>query len=110
MFDPPHFQSSFSSSFQNKDQFLPSHKSVNSTAVSKYDTQSIFSVYNRLGHPAVHTIKSIMKACNLPNVNEIQLVFCIACYLGKIHKYTFPSSHTEYTTPFELIYTDLWGP
>lgn len=34
---------------------------------------------------------------------------CAFCQMGKSHKLPFANSATEYTIPFELITTDLWG-
>jgi histone deacetylase 1/2 len=30
--------------------------------------------------------------------------------MGKAHRLHSPMSHTVYTTPLELVYSDLWGP
>lgn len=36
--------------------------------------------------------------------------FCSACCMGKAHKLHSSTSHTTYTKPLLLIYTDLWEP
>ncbi|KAG8502477.1 hypothetical protein CXB51_000392 [Gossypium anomalum] len=55
--------------------------------------------HNRLHHPCNNTL-----ACNsLPRI-------CTTCQLGKAHKLLFGSSHTIYSSPFELVVTDVWGP
>lgn len=35
---------------------------------------------------------------------------CTACCLGKSHKLHAPASTHHYNAPFELIFSDLWGP
>lgn len=35
---------------------------------------------------------------------------CTHYQLGKCHKLPFTDSFTNYTTPLELVSTDLWGP
>jgi histone deacetylase 1/2 len=64
----------------------------------------------RLGHPHFDVLKQVLQYCNISKVNKNTLDFCSACCLGKAHRLPSHLSITQYSFPFELIYTDLWGP
>ncbi|CAH9056104.1 unnamed protein product, partial [Cuscuta epithymum] len=64
----------------------------------------------RLGHPHPEALKSVLQLCNVSVSNKNNLQFCSACCLGKAHRLPAYSSNTVYHKPFELIFTDLWGP
>jgi len=70
---------------------------------------SFATLHSRLGHPNADTIKIISKLCNIPIINKTGSDFCSHCCVGKSHRLPSSPSLTEYSTPFELIYTDLWG-
>ncbi|KAE8711850.1 hypothetical protein F3Y22_tig00110271pilonHSYRG00126 [Hibiscus syriacus] len=63
----------------------------------------------RLGHPAHDTLAKVCKQFNVKALDDINKN-CIACHLGKSHKLPFPCSDSVYDKPFELVYSDLWGP
>ncbi|KAE8713398.1 hypothetical protein F3Y22_tig00110210pilonHSYRG00043 [Hibiscus syriacus] len=65
--------------------------------------------HRRLGHPAHATLEQI---CKLIDVNFEQKVNenCSACHMGKSHKLPFTDSITKYDFPFQLVFSDLWGP
>lgn len=65
--------------------------------------------HQRLGHANARIVSSVLKTCNIPVSNK-NFPFCNGCCYGKSHKLPFPTSLTVYIKPFELIYTDLWGP
>nr|KYP66330.1 Transposon Ty2-C Gag-Pol polyprotein [Cajanus cajan] len=83
---------------------LPSSHTVSSNSVS-YATW-----HSRLGHAHNDVIKSVFKLCNFPIINKSVSDFCTSCCPGKSHKLPSQLSKTVYHTPFELIYSDLWGP
>ncbi|CAH9083274.1 unnamed protein product, partial [Cuscuta epithymum] len=64
----------------------------------------------RLGHPHLEALKSVLKHCNVPTINKSELDFCSSCCLGKVHRLPSSPSTTIFQSPFELIFTDLWGP
>lgn len=64
----------------------------------------------RLGHPHYSIIQSILKSCNVKNVNKSQLDFCNACCLAKSHRLPGTKSKTEYVAPLDLLFMDVWGP
>ena len=43
-------------------------------------------------------------------MNKIGSDFCFPCCIGKSHCLPSSPSLTVYFYPFDLIYTDLWGP
>ncbi|KAH9744437.1 retrovirus-related pol polyprotein from transposon RE2 [Citrus sinensis] len=94
--------------------FSPSpFKSCNPAAL----TMSVSSVgvdllHKRLGHPASHTLQTVIKTCNLfPGINKApKIAFCDACQFGKNHLKHFESVITKTTAPLQLLYADLWGP
>ena len=49
-----------------------------------------------------------MRACNLKPVNIDH--FCSACQMAKSHKLLFVPSDSRAMQPFDLVYSDLWGP
>ncbi|KAJ0017847.1 hypothetical protein Pint_11186 [Pistacia integerrima] len=64
----------------------------------------------RLGHPALRTVKEILSKHHLAVTKNKSFPVCHACQLGKSHKLPFHLSHSVSSTPFELIFMDVWGP
>lgn len=129
VFDPPSFLHSTSSNIHSRSSSRSalscsstikeplssvdtcSIESLDSTTQSYPTSPSVFSLWhNRLGHPAQAIVRFVMKSCSIPHSNKVDSVFCPACCLGKIHNLPFPSTSTEYSTPLQLVHTDLWGP
>lgn len=70
-----------------------------------------FSLWHRrLGHANVKAIRHILDLCNISCCNKDLEEFCDACCLGKAHRIHAPPSETVYSKPFELVFSDLWGP
>ncbi|KAE8721332.1 hypothetical protein F3Y22_tig00016212pilonHSYRG00019 [Hibiscus syriacus] len=65
--------------------------------------------HKRLGHPAYDTLVKICKQIDVKTFHDVNKN-CVACHLGKIHKLPIPRSDSAYNEPFELVYSDLWGP
>lgn len=82
----------------------PSHvNTVSSSDVS-------FAIWHsRLGHPNAGVMKIVSQLCNLPIINKTGSDFCSHCCIGESHIPSSPSL-TVYSSPFELIQNDLWGP
>ncbi|KAE8692320.1 hypothetical protein F3Y22_tig00110840pilonHSYRG00040 [Hibiscus syriacus] len=85
---------------------------VTASGVMDYSALASNKLYDlwhrRLGHPAHGTLERICKSIHIvvdKNLNEQ----CVACHMGKSHRLPFTDSDTVYTTPFQLIFTDLWG-
>jgi transposase InsO family protein len=77
---------------------------------SSFSSQYLWHL--RLGHPNNHTLKLALQHCNIPIINKEKDVstFCTACCMGKAHRLHSPSSETVYTSPLQLVFSDLWGP
>ncbi|KAE8656318.1 Nodulation-signaling pathway 2 protein [Hibiscus syriacus] len=65
--------------------------------------------HRRLGHPASFAFSKVAKELDVRLDLDVNKT-CVACFMGKSHKQPFPSSSTQYSAPFELIFSDLWGP
>lgn len=105
-------ESSFSSS-QSKTLASSSNVVWKPTAMSVSNhSVDVNLLHQRLGHPAIHILKTVMKHCNtFADLNKTSnLLFCTACQLGKNHLQHFGSVKTKTTAPLQLIYADLWGP
>ena len=66
--------------------------------------------HSRLGHPALRTVSRIISRFGLlvlPNSNK---KFCSACLQPKSKQLSFSPSLSQYNSPLDLIYTDVWGP
>lgn len=64
-------------------------------------------VHARLGHPYVTKLKHVI----FPLIGNNNCDFSYeACVLGKHHKLPFSSSHSIASSPFDLVYIDIWGP
>ena len=62
--------------------------------------------HRRLGHPSVKVLSSVHT--NLKSIKGLS--FCSACKYGKMHQDHFSLSQTKTSKPFELVYSDVWGP
>ncbi|XP_019459907.1 PREDICTED: uncharacterized protein LOC109359665 [Lupinus angustifolius] len=72
---------------------------------------SIFHLWHcRLGHPHETIVHNVLKQCNIPRANKTILDFCSSCRLGKAHRLRAPCSTTVYSSIFDLVFVDLWGP
>nr|KYP47684.1 Retrovirus-related Pol polyprotein from transposon TNT 1-94 [Cajanus cajan] len=81
--------------------------SVNTTSQKSV---SFATWHSRLGHPNVDVMKLVFRNFNIQSVNNIESTFCVSCCLGKSHRLPSNFSKTVYTTSFELIFSNLWGP
>jgi len=65
--------------------------------------------HGRLGHPALRTVQRVLSTFRLP-VSANKATPCSACQLAKGHQQPFYVSNSVFSTPLELIYSDVWGP
>lgn len=85
---------------------LPSNKQV--LGVSK-PTTSLW--HHRLGHAAAPVVQEILSRHKLSFVRDQEnKVICDACQRGKSHQLPYPKSTSLSSSPFELIFSDVWGP
>lgn len=90
---------------------LVSNNSCKSALIANTSTADINLLHKRLGHPAFHTLKNVLKDCTDFSLNKIKhLSFCNACQFGKSHLLHFDSVPTKTVEPLQLLYADLWGP
>ncbi|KAG8479763.1 hypothetical protein CXB51_029589 [Gossypium anomalum] len=66
--------------------------------------------HKRLGHPCSSVLETVLRNCNISFARKNISNVCSACQLGKAHKLPFNASSTVYSTPFELVESDVWGP
>ena len=103
----PVFRASSSNSVSNSVNRVNDASVVNTV----YNSSISFATWHsRLGHPTIDTMKLVFKLCNLPIINKIGSNFRSHCCIGKSHGLPSSPSLSVYSTPLELIYTDLWGP
>lgn len=94
-------------------QRFPRQVALNNVAVAVTDVNhsTSFSLWHgRLGHANSNTVKIVLDICKVPFRNKNSLDFCNACCLGKSHRLHAPASTHTYQTPFEVVYSDIWGP
>lgn len=59
---------------------------------------------NRLGHPHLCVLNTIMKLLRLPSCTARVCEFCL---YGKMHKLSFPRSQNISLYPLQLIHSDV---
>lgn len=89
---------------------LSSSISALTNTVSTHKPHSYTLWHIRLGHPQSTTVQTVSKLCNIPIINKEAADFCIACCMGKAHRLPSSPSSLIYSTPLELVFSDLWGP
>ncbi|CAN0824684.1 Retrovirus-related Pol polyprotein from transposon TNT 1-94 [Linum grandiflorum] len=68
------------------------------------------SWHRRLAHPHESLLRRLVASFDLPvTSNKLESV-CASCQLGKSHRLHLSSTHLPSSRPFELIYSDVWGP
>ena len=67
--------------------------------------------HSRLGHPAFPIVRHIVKSRNLPCLAESKSQsVCDSCQRAKSHQLPYGVSTSVSTVPFELVFSDVWGP
>ncbi|GFP91838.1 retrovirus-related pol polyprotein from transposon tnt 1-94, partial [Phtheirospermum japonicum] len=66
--------------------------------------------HHRLAHPHESVLRRLLSDYNLPISTNKLLLPCSSCQLGKSHRLHFPNSHVSAEQPFDLVYSDVWGP
>uniref|UniRef100_A0A151UFE4 Retrovirus-related Pol polyprotein from transposon TNT 1-94 n=1 Tax=Cajanus cajan TaxID=3821 RepID=A0A151UFE4_CAJCA len=64
----------------------------------------------KLGHVNYKIVHDVMNKCGVSVSKNSTFSLCKSCCLGKLHKKPFYYSTTVYTSPLQLIYTNIWGP
>ncbi|GMI95463.1 hypothetical protein HRI_003215600 [Hibiscus trionum] len=63
--------------------------------------------HKRLGHPSLATLQSALWSNNIVVNNDALPAVCSSCLQGKAHKLPFSLSSTVYTSPFQLVVSDV---
>ncbi|PON50828.1 hypothetical protein PanWU01x14_220650 [Parasponia andersonii] len=75
-------------------------RQLNNSVLCFHSVSSLW--HHRLGYSSAKVVQSVLSNCKLgvSNINKASFLdFCNACCLGKIHKFPFPCSDTQYTKP-----------
>ncbi|XP_010243840.1 PREDICTED: uncharacterized protein LOC104587812 isoform X2 [Nelumbo nucifera] len=72
---------------------------------------SLSKWHQRLGHASLRVVKNIISKFSLPYSSSFSYPFvCEACQMGKAHCLSLPSSNTIFSSPLELVFSDVWEP
>jgi hypothetical protein len=64
--------------------------------------------HDRLGHSALQIVQRILRYCNLPFQQEPNNdSICAPCQQAKSHQLPYPKSHSVFSHPLELIFSDV---
>ena len=66
--------------------------------------------HQRLGHPNMRTLQSIISKYGLPTSSVNKSISCDACMSSKSHHLPYSNSLHQTSKPLEVIHSDLWGP
>ncbi|MFS7934571.1 putative RNA-directed DNA polymerase [Helianthus anomalus] len=66
--------------------------------------------HQRLGHPHLQLLQSMLSKNCLPVSNNSVLPFCNSCPVGKSSKLHLSSSNYKSTNVLDLVFCDVWGP
>ncbi|KAJ0027681.1 hypothetical protein Pint_36319 [Pistacia integerrima] len=76
-----------------------------------HERTSIDGWHKRLRHPSHKIVTSLINAFSLPIKKEHQVSpLCTSCSINKAHQQPFHLTSFKSNAPFDLIYTDVWGP
>ena len=76
-----------------------------------HERTSIDGWHKRLGHPSFKIVHHLVKNFSLPiSSNKTLSSLCHSCSINKAHQQPFRVTSLQSHEPFELIYTDVWGP
>jgi histone deacetylase 1/2 len=67
--------------------------------------------HHRLGHAAPAIVHQVLHRHQLPFAKESNnSSVCDACQQGKSHQLPYPRSNSVSSSPFDLVFSDVWGP
>jgi histone deacetylase 1/2 len=67
--------------------------------------------HSRMGHPAYPVVQRILRDNNLPCASSFSNEsVCDSCQKAKSHQLPYGRSDSVSSSPFELIFSDVWGP
>ena len=71
---------------------------------------SLQAWHERLGHPHEQLLRRLVSSFNLPVTSNKMPAVCGSCQLGKRQRLPLASSSSRSLFPFDLVYSDVWGP
>ncbi|KAH0731803.1 hypothetical protein KY289_002991 [Solanum tuberosum] len=73
-------------------------------------TPSLHLWHARLGHPQPRITKACVSSFNLPVNHAEFFTFCNSCLCNKSHRLPFGHNSITSFRPFDVVYSDVWGP
>lgn len=85
------------------------HQSSSTLALTGVRT-SLQGWHKRLAHPHESLLRKLLQSFQLPISSHNLPIVCDACQLGKSHRLPLTNSQVASFKPFDLVYSDVWGP
>ena len=74
--------------------------------VACYGVLTQFELHRCLGHPSISLLKKLY-----PRFSSLSSLNCESCQYAKLHRvHLSPRVNNRASSPFELVYSDVWGP
>ncbi|CAN0875598.1 Retrovirus-related Pol polyprotein from transposon RE2, partial [Linum grandiflorum] len=90
---------------------LPSNASFVASRVAYSGVRTtLHGWHQRMAHPHPAALHRIVSSFKLPVSNNNLPAVCEPCQFGKSKRLPFPSIHSSSLKPFDLVYSDVWGP
>jgi hypothetical protein len=93
----------------NGDLYIYNPNSSSPTALSTV-TSTVSLWHARFGHPSPRVLTQMLSNCGLSRNFNSKTLHCNSCSINKSHKLPFSLSSIQTFSPFELIFSDVWGP
>ena len=77
-------------------------------AYTIHSEEQIILLHRRLGHPSFHLLKQTHPTM-FKGVN-IERLICESCQFAKHRRSSFPNTNHRYSSAFECVHSDVWGP
>src|SRR5438105_4543779 len=87
-----------------------SRSTADATAFATTTAVSFAQWHHRLGHMCGSRLSSLVSSGTLGKVSGDTSLSCMGCKLGKQLQLPYPTSQTVSVRPFDLVYSDVWGP
>ncbi|RVX08949.1 Retrovirus-related Pol polyprotein from transposon RE2 [Vitis vinifera] len=76
-----------------------------------HECTSVAGWHQPLGHPSFKVVTRLISSFSLPTTSCLSgSNNCHSCSINKAHQLPFHKHGLTSTTPFDLLYTDVWGP
>ncbi|CAN0899525.1 Retrovirus-related Pol polyprotein from transposon RE2, partial [Linum grandiflorum] len=71
---------------------------------------SLLGWHQRMAHPYSAILNRMVQLFSLPVSSNKMPDVCEPCQLGKSRRLSLSSPHISSSKPFDLVYSDIWGP